>query len=193
MLVDPYNFTNYNRTDRELEAMLLFSIAVAGKTAYIIADKIERLLSQSHHLSPFATIEHLIREKRLDECLKECKMGKYRLLVKAFDYLIKSGINLRTCTVEELEVIPGVGSKTARMFLLHSRKNQRVAVLDTHILKFLKTLGHDIPRTTPTGKKYHELEKIFIDYADKQKHSIADLDLLIWKKYAKKRNSTISR
>lgn len=32
-MIDPNNFTNYGRTDHELEEMWLFSVAVAGKTA----------------------------------------------------------------------------------------------------------------------------------------------------------------
>ena len=38
-MVNPYDITNYNRTQNELQEFLLFTIVVAGKTAYIQAQK----------------------------------------------------------------------------------------------------------------------------------------------------------
>jgi hypothetical protein len=43
-MIDPYNITNYNRTEGELQKFLLFCIVVAGKTAYIQAQKLEEFL-----------------------------------------------------------------------------------------------------------------------------------------------------
>src|SRR3954471_15532963 len=44
LLVDPHELTKYDRTDAELQALLMFSIAVAGKTAVVIADKLDRFI-----------------------------------------------------------------------------------------------------------------------------------------------------
>ena len=43
-MIDPYNITNYNRTEAELQELLMFCILVAGKTAYIQAGKLEQFL-----------------------------------------------------------------------------------------------------------------------------------------------------
>ena len=42
--IDPYNITKYDRTEEELQLFLLFCIVVAGKTAYIQAEKLEQFL-----------------------------------------------------------------------------------------------------------------------------------------------------
>ncbi len=95
---------------------------------------------------------------------------------------------MRTCSVDDLENIYGLGRKTSRCFLIHTRKNARVAGLDVHILKFLRDQGIDAPISTPSSrKKYLELEKTFIEFADKAGKPIAEYDLAIWRKYREKR------
>ena len=96
-------------------------------------------------------------------------------------------IDLETCTAEDLEAIPGIGQKTSRFFITHSRPNQNYAILDTHILAWLKSLGYnDIPKSTPAGKRYQEIEQLFLFEAKKRNVSAADLDLQIWKERSKK-------
>lgn len=96
------------------------------------------------------------------------------------------------CTPERLEQVTGVGPKTARFFLVHSSENARYAVLDTHILKFLKELypEKDIPKSTPTSKKkYRELEYLFLREYDRHATvsgaSLAEFDLNLWRHYSK--------
>jgi thermostable 8-oxoguanine DNA glycosylase len=118
------------------------------------------------------------------------KLGKYGLLTRSFSALARSGIDLSTCTVEELQQFPGIKSKTARFFILHSRRDQELAVIDTHILKELRRLGLTQLRTIPTGKNYIELERVFIEHLKTQ--SVTDFaayDLDIWKRYTRNRES----
>jgi thermostable 8-oxoguanine DNA glycosylase len=91
--------------------------------------------------------------------------------------------------VQELESVKGIGPKTARFFLLHSRPNQEIAVLDTHILHWMRDNGIKAPKTTPSGEKYLKFEKMFIDIAKKNDISIADLDLRIWTAYSSKKKT----
>jgi thermostable 8-oxoguanine DNA glycosylase len=66
---------------------------------------------------------------------------------------------------------------------LHSRKNARIACLDTHVLKWLSYYtGQEIPKQTPTKNKYLELEKFFLNICDVMKTTPAELDLKIWNK-----------
>jgi thermostable 8-oxoguanine DNA glycosylase len=83
--------------------------------------------------------------------------------------------------VEELEKIPGLGLKTSRFFLLHSRKDQQVAVLDTHILRWMRSRGWKAPKATPPLKKYKELEVAFLMECVWSGMTPATLDLFIWK------------
>jgi thermostable 8-oxoguanine DNA glycosylase len=77
--------------------------------------------------------------------------------------------------------------KTSRCFILHTRKNARVAGLDTHMLKFLRSKGHfDAPKSTPSNEKnYDRFEKLVLKYADEAGKTPAEFDLDVWNSYAK--------
>jgi thermostable 8-oxoguanine DNA glycosylase len=49
----------------------------------------------------------------------------------------------------------------------------------------MRELGYNVPKSTPTKKKYLEIERTFLELADKSGMSIAEFDLAIWNKYAK--------
>lgn len=71
--------------------------------------------------------------------------------------------------------------KTSRFFVMHTRRNAtEYACLDTHILRWLGNKGHEVPKTTPSGQKYLDLEKLFLDYANDMGMMPATLDLQIW-------------
>lgn len=187
-MIDPTAVTNYNRTDAELEEYVLFCIAVAGKTAQIIARQLQDLLDHAVGSGPFDKIRNLIKIGKLHLALKQSRLGKYFVLMKAYEQILN--LNLRTCTLEDLEKVYGIGPKTARYFMLHTRPNVQIAALDTHILKFLKEQGYAVPDHTPTGKKYKELEQIFIAEATKRGRQIAEFDLAIWNHYSKDGDKT---
>lgn len=188
-LVDPSDVVNFNRTDHELELFWLFVAVVAGKTAKTQARLLDNFLTNlpapygEFNDTPFGRIHLANASGTLFEKLKESRLGQFNRLYKLFVGSLL--IDLRECTVEDLEAIHGVGPKTARMFIMMSRPNQRYAALDTHILKYLAQKGHDVPKVTPTGKQYGNIEKIFLKYADESNMSVADFDLQIWKSYAK--------
>lgn len=180
-MIDPTDITKYDRTDAELEELLLFCVAVAGKTAKVIAKKVEEFLElERGDGSPFEKIRRMAKVHSLEMNMQHVRLGKYSTLAPCFKLLAISGIDLKTCTCEKLESFPGIGPKTSRFFILHTRPNQRIAVLDTHVLQYLGRLGHDVPKTTPTGRKYAALEKVFIEHADSLGRDIAELDLEIW-------------
>lgn len=194
-MVNPFKITNYNRTNSELQEFLLFAIIVAGKTAYIQANKLELFLNTCRkdfkldNVEPFQVLKILNSNKLLEQYIIDCKLGQYRKTIKAFLYLINNDLDLEKCTVDDLEKIPGVGPKTSRFFILHSRK-EKVAVLDVHILKWISNLGYNkVPKTTPSNPKvYKKLEQIFLDYCIENDKDPAQLDLEIWKTYAKRNN-----
>lgn len=183
-MVDPRVVTDYNRSDAELEEFLLFCIAVTGKTAVIIARQLEDFLTKIQGNTPYEKLRRVINANTLNLRLKSAKIGQYTRLTKAYTQIVD--INPRTCTIEDLEAIHGIGPKTARYFLLHSRKDQRIIPLDTHMIHYLRENGHTKLTNTPSSRKeYMRLEQIAISEADKAGKSPADFDLAIWNKYSK--------
>jgi thermostable 8-oxoguanine DNA glycosylase len=184
LLEDPTKFTNYHRTDAELELAWLFCLSVAGKTARVVAKQLETFLSLEGSGGPYQRLNAMIQSGTLLDNLKTARMGKYTLLVKGFTQSLN--LNLRTATVDDLKAISGVGDKTSRYFLLHTREGLNIAVLDRHVVRFLREKGYDAPEEgTPNGKKYLELEQHFLNEAKEAKMTPADFDLMLWKKYSR--------
>jgi thermostable 8-oxoguanine DNA glycosylase len=143
--------------------LLLFSIAVAGKTAATVARAIHNFMG-GRFSPPFSFIRCLSDEELLRR-LKKCRLGNYTRLAKAFRQLANARLDLKNITVSELEKIHGVGPKTARMFLLHTRPNQKLAVLDVHVLRFMREeFGWKVPKVTPSGKAYAKIERDWLNF-----------------------------
>lgn len=191
-LIDETNITDFNRTEEDLQAFWLFCILVAGKTAYIQAQKLARFLKPAEivEISPFKYIS-LREHKFLDEDIRAEGLGQYKRIHRAFTESVN--LDLETCTLEDLESIYGVGPKTARFFLLHSRPNQRYAVLDTHILKWIKDVFDiPVPKATPSSvTRYRELENYFLSWCDDHEIEPANADLYIWNNLSRKPSSVI--
>ena len=188
--INPKKITDFNRTKADLELFAVFAGCVAGKKAQQTADKVNDnfrdVATPTKQLTPFEAIKNLVDIKVFVAYLKMAKMGQYRRIYRALRDLVESGIDLKTCTVEELEAIHGIGPKTSRFIIMHSRPNQRLATLDTHILRWMRDQGIETPKATPQSKKlYKELEQKFLTLCDKCAILPSQLDLKIWKQYSK--------
>lgn len=181
--IDSKNITNYNASRGELQSMIIFWVLAAGKTA-TTAEKILSNLIPKMDL-PFNQLEKYSQKKLADK-LKTLGCGCYTSKARTIFELVHSKISLNTCEISELEKIYGIGRKTSRGFVLHSRKNAKCAVLDVHILKYLKEMeAPNVPKSTPSGKfEYERLENIFLNICRKQKISPSKLDLKVWSSYA---------
>lgn len=193
-MIDQFNITKFNRTDAELEEFLLFAIVVAGKTASTQVRLLEKFLSQDSFdwdATPLEKIHCFAIKGLLLEKLKNSGLGQYNKLWKSFTELTQAVIidrklNLRTCSIEELRAITGIGPKTARFFLLHSRPDQKLCVIDTHVLKFMREQKWTNLLSTPSDKMYQKLEKIYCDYLNSLGITdFAAYDLGLWTKYTK--------
>lgn len=186
-LIDSHNITNYNRSNEELELFWLFSVLVAGKNSRVQAGKLDEFMSGDArvlNLSPFGYIRWCSRWCHLREVMEEHKLGQYNRLVPCFEQ--STDLDLRKCSVEDLEAIHGVGPKTARFFILHTRRDEHHAVLDTHILRWMREeLGIPTPKNTPSGKRYYDLEGDYLNHCIINGLDPAELDLEIWSKYNK--------
>lgn len=161
----------------ELEYRLLYSMVVAGKSAAFADSVLRRLFRYG---SPFEHVRSWTRVGRLDAVLREVRSGNYAKLTRGFAEAAASGIDLRKCTAGDLEKIHGIGPKTSRFFLLWTRKQANHAALDTHVLKWLRYLGHSAPQSTPSGVRYARLEVFFLSEASARGLTARQLDARIW-------------
>lgn len=184
ILIDPKKITNFTRTQAELQSFFLFGLFCAGKNSDYAAKCLAKLLHNNEGETPFEVLKNL-GETGIHNALVASRIGQYTRLTKAIVDAVY--LDLSTCTLEELMSVHGVGQKTARFFLLHTRPNCKVAVLDTHILKWLRDNEVDAPQVTPTSvKQYKALEEKFLFLAgiNFPFMSIADVDLTLWMKYS---------
>ena len=201
-MLDAYSITNYKRSKDELQLFILFALMVAGKNAdttdkacdcmwvalwknidHEFGHKGLTYTSDLKASDPFKILSMAIREEWLTpQTLKGWGFGCYNLKFKGIKALVESNLDLRTCTTDDLEKIPGIGKKTSRFFIIHSREGAQVAALDTHILKFLKASKvKNVPKSTPTSKKeYARLEQAFLKLVPKN-IAPADFDLWLWR------------
>ncbi len=189
----------YDRTDTELEEFLFFCVAVAGKTGLVVKALVRKMFSEllDPNLewpnndaesdvrpdTPFKVLNALLDNSSLVLTLKRYKIGQYTKLVKFAKHITQANLDLRTCSLEDLMACPGVGPKTARFFLIYTRPNQKVAVLDVHILRHLRESGYpDAPETTPQNPSvYKKWEDIVLSIAEREGISPVDLDDTIWR------------
>jgi len=176
---------DFERSDFELQEFLIFAICVAGKTAKTMARLVSNfILSETGEL-PLKLIKKLVNSGELENALRCSRIGQYTKLQKTFEYIVECNLCPRTCTLNDLLAVPGIGNKTSRFFLSFTRPNQRFAILDTHILKWLYESGYDVPKNTPADKQYKEIEQIFLKYCDIFECEPVDFDYMIWESYAK--------
>ena len=196
MTVDPYNITKFDRTKSELECFLLFCIVVAGKTAYIQARKLDEFLTSVNkrlmlpeHINPFQSLKSAEQHGILMEEIQKAKLGQYKKIYAGFKYISECNYDLKRMTPDILELIPGVGMKTSRFFLLHSDINykDKIAILDTHILKFIKeNIDERAPKSTPViPLTYRYWEDMFLRWCSNNNKNMAEFDLEVWKSYAR--------
>lgn len=178
----------------QLEWWILFTIAVAGKGAKQTEKKMRAFMDLAPPVSPFQRVRYMIYINRLDENLHEVKLGKYKLFDKGFRAAVGLDLDLLERSepmdaLKMLSAIPGLGPKGSRMILQYAfpEHADRWAVLDTHILRWLREHGVNAPKSTPPeGPTYRELENTFKFMAKDRHMSTRQLDTEIWLAYSRK-------
>ena len=175
----------------EKEYFLIFAIFVAGKNAKVATEKTWELMKWIRHdETPFTYLKEVIKDDDLlSVYLKRIKVGQYARIEKALKDIVN--LNVETCTLDDLLACHGVGNKTARFFLLNTRKDAEYAVLDTHILKWLRSIfgnWRSVPKSTPTSQSLYQFWENEAMYAMKKEYperTLAQADFEIWKTFAK--------
>ena len=174
----------------QLEGRLIYALIVAGKSAKFAAEATARVLERVRdHESPFDMVRRVAREglMGLRSVLRLARTGNYNRIARALFNVAKAGLDRRTVTPEELERFHGIGPKTARFFITWTRPAERYAVLDVHILRWLRDQGYDPPKSTPTGRRYRQLEEAFLTEADMRGKRPSELDAEIWRAGSRRR------
>jgi thermostable 8-oxoguanine DNA glycosylase len=144
------------------------------------------------HVDPFQSLISADQHGILFEEIKKAKLGQYKKIYSGFKFITQKDYNLNRMTPKILEEIPGVGMKTSRFFLLHSDifYKDKIAILDTHILKFIKeNIDDRAPKSTPViPLTYRFWEDMFLNWCNNNNKNVADFDLEVWKSYARKKN-----
>jgi thermostable 8-oxoguanine DNA glycosylase len=156
------------------------SICVAGHNADSTLKAVEKFLADSGPLYPLAWVKQLDERGELIQRLKAAGIGTYHKVARCLLEAWERKLDLRTCSVEELESLYGVGPKTARFFVGFSRSDQKHAILDVHILRWMKSLGYDVPKNTPCGRRYREIEQQFLTLCEKAGVNPIEADYAIW-------------
>jgi len=189
-MINPAEITNYNRTQYQLQEFILFGINVAGKKSSIEAPKLEVFIERAKNITketlPFNCIRKLIKLGRLNEIMHWAKLSPYAQRYNSYVAVSKIK-DLQSVSLNRLLQVPGIGLKTARFFLSHSREDFDEPMLDTHILRYLRDQGYaDAPKSTPSNENtYYYFANIFKNIARQLGKSVTDLDLEIWKQYSK--------
>jgi thermostable 8-oxoguanine DNA glycosylase len=179
--LDPDNITRFDYSDDELQLNILFWIFAAGKNGHTAARCLNNFLSYwSKELGKTRPFEIIQEIENLPIELKNFGVGCFNNKAKTIKNLIEKRFNLEKCSLGDLESVWGLGPKSVRCFLIHTRKNQKYAGLDRHVLRYLRNLGYDVPDHTPNRTQYSKIEKIFLEHAEKIGKTISELDLEIW-------------
>ena len=194
-MIDPKKVTDYNRNEWQLQEFLIYCVCVAGKKSEIESPKVRKFCMDArfgHGLTPFELIRKLlsvssVEEDGLMQHLKKYKIAPYQQRYNSLkDIVTLLDTDLREVTIDQLQEVRGISTKTSRFFLTHSREDFDEPVLDTHILRFLSDFGYnDVPKSTPQNPKvYERLSRLFRSIARFEGKSVTDFDLEVWTKYS---------
>jgi thermostable 8-oxoguanine DNA glycosylase len=177
----PKEITNIDRTQEEKEQFLIFCVLCAGKSSEVMAKKLEDFLCYETH--PFGYITTLLKDGQLRTMLTHVKLGKYDMLEACFGYITRFQYDLVTLWPrDQLVKIPGVSWKTASLYRMHCY-DDRIACLDTHVLKFLRNEGYKkVPNGSPSAwTTYRHWEAVFLGECYKRDVKPSHFDLELWK------------
>jgi thermostable 8-oxoguanine DNA glycosylase len=176
----------FDRSLAELQQYILTCILTAGQKAEFAEQKANDITADIPEGN--LPCEFLIAKDDLDGYLRSRRTGKYRYLAQAIRRIAE--LDLTTATEQELRSVPGISFKTARIFLLRSRRDAPHAALDVHTLRFLRDHSSmEVPDRPPSSEcEYLKLEAELLRlFAEKYPAlSPAEADEKVWNLYRAK-------
>ena len=166
---------------------------------YLISENllsIKNLISNGEHFE--RNIQSAL-EKPIPSPLTKTGSIKYRYPRTKANYIRRTGesiypasssirkiltpcIDDRITRTKIMSMAVGIGPKQASLFLRNIGYAKNLAILDTHILKYMTVIGlvPKILKTVSYLPKYEDIEEILNNYATKFKESLDCLDTAIW-------------
>jgi hypothetical protein len=191
LAIDPCRVTRFDRTPAQFEAFVLFAYFVAGYRSDTVAPRLNGFLAANVRdgETPFQVVARLAAAETLAAQLAAFGLnGQITRRMIGLPQL--AALDVRdfatadaAALIVRLESVHGMGPKSARFVLLHSRPDVRCAVLDRHILRFLERQGEkirDTSRTPTSPRRYAQLEAAFLAAAHERRMTPAALDLALW-------------
>ncbi|MEZ5617526.1 MAG: hypothetical protein R3E40_04520 [Rhodocyclaceae bacterium] len=113
---------------------------------------------------------------------KQLAGARDALAKKSLTIRLSEGVSPRAMRVDLIDAIPGLGPKQASMFLRNIGWSVELAILDTHVLRFmeLKQLLTTAPNNIGSIAGYERAEHIAIKYADSYGEPVGYVDVAIW-------------
>lgn len=175
----------------------LVSCILGSKTKYEVASNCMDDLKRLNLLNPKKIISKPARIK--NAIYKSLKKNKYQYPNSKAEYIVSTAIELyakqkitlkkililRSSDYEAREYIvkfcKGIGPKQASLFLRNIYYSDQLAILDSHVIKFMNMQGIHNNKKYPTNKsEYLKYEASLQIYANTLKKSMAQLDVAIW-------------
>lgn len=201
-MIIPTQIINYSRGWRELFEFAVFAVSVAGKNSDMTAKKVDALFSDptfwttisiQYQTPPNTEDKYRNYVDIIKDLLKKHKIGQYNRLGRVVFLLNQISEQLDTVLFNDLVNIKGIGPKTAAFFILHSRPNANIPVIDTHMVKYMASKGIEVKVTSNLERyiAYAELvsKQIAIDYPN---NTLAQADLAIWTKFSGRDSSSVA-
>lgn len=97
-------------------------------------------------------------------------------------YLLKQDNDAPSARKRLVNIAVGIGPKQASLFLRNIGEGDNLAILDTHVLKYMFLIGL-LPKsiqTVPTLSTYERLEETLRDYSQQMGVNLGYLDIAIW-------------
>src|SRR5262245_4334997 len=125
-MIELKGITAYGRSTEELEELLLVCAVHEGQGVFDAAVALDSFLRTVHtrkHLKGWQPLKVLRGLGLVDlaEGMKSHGLRSHKRNARAVAALVLCGLDLRTCTVAELEKVPGITPSAARLFVLHAR------------------------------------------------------------------------
>jgi N-glycosylase/DNA lyase len=192
------DFTEYELR-RELAGCILGS-QVRYEMAQAAVDAIEKsgLFDDIYWMSRKHNLESLIHDVLTSngKLSKICSYRFPRLRAKQLNEtklrLLDSGLTLKELVFESADakairreliaMIPGLGPKQASMFLRNVSRSYNLAVLDTHVLRFLETqqITSNLRKSIGRISCYEQVEAVIRTYSESIGYPVGYVDWAIW-------------
>lgn len=181
-MIDPVNLKGCSP-----EELAMFACCVHGKTAAVQAEKfnsiLEALSTVNPELRPLSIWMTMDSDEQVD-LLKQYKLGQYTKIAKAWNHLAAV---TPPFTVANLLKVPGIGPKTARFITVYSGTDANRAVLDVHVMRWMRQQKlWKLPGAPKNAKEYERAETIFLAKARELGVTPAELDTQIWQAFQRK-------